>query len=168
MLLESLSNSRAWTGKRLMAIPRSVLAPTTNRRPIVLPLVATPFNSMTGLPVKLVCVVASITTGSVMAGNAFVGVIVKGPRPLMGKVMVSKPGLVFAVKRAWRNEPAPLSAIFVTGMVLLQPARTKPPASAASNHLPNQPLSRENFAAPCIDLIQPDHNRRNAMNPQDG
>ena len=61
-----------------MAIPRSVLAPTSNRRPMVLPLVAAPFNSMTGLPAKPGWVVASITTGSVMAGSAFVGVIVNG------------------------------------------------------------------------------------------
>jgi hypothetical protein len=36
------------------------------------------------------------------------------PQPEMLKAIVSAPGLLLASKIAWRKEPAPLSAVFVT------------------------------------------------------
>ena len=66
-----------------MARPRSVLAPAENRRPTVLSLVEAPSNSMTGLLVKPGWVVASMTTGAVMAGSALKGMMVNGAEPLI-------------------------------------------------------------------------------------
>src|SRR4051794_11212793 len=56
-----------------------------------------------------------MTTGSMIFGRAAVaGLIVFTPEPGIANVMVSRPGLVFALTIACRSEPIPVSFVFVT------------------------------------------------------
>ena len=101
--------------QRLMARPRTVLAPASNRSPVWFPALA-PLISMTGLllVVKPFWVVPSTTTGSVMGGNGLLRAMVCTFVPEISKTMVSTPGLLLASRIACRREPAPLSLLFVT------------------------------------------------------
>src|SRR5678816_63572 len=59
-----------------------------------------------------------MNTGSVTLGSGVRGLITCGPAPAMLKVIVSGTlTLRFADRMAWRNEPAPLSLVFVTTIV---------------------------------------------------
>ena len=61
------------------------------------------------------CVVPSMITGSVIVGRKLVGAIVCTPAPGMLKWISSNvPVLAFASRIAWRSDPAPLFAVFVT------------------------------------------------------
>ena len=77
-----------------------------------------------------------MTTGSLMAGRVAVGEMVKGGEPLIWKAIVSKPGLVLAVKMAWLKEPAPLRLVFITRMVLPQPVLPRLITSISHPHRP--------------------------------
>ena len=68
---------------------------------------------MIGVPLKPGCVVPSMTTGSVMVGRAEVGLMVFTPLP-MPKAIVSSPGVMFALRMAWRSDPRPESLVLVT------------------------------------------------------
>ena len=70
---------------------------------------------MSGKPEKPVCVLPSMITGSVIAGNGDAGAIVWGPGPGMANAMTpSAPDAAFASRIACRSEPGPLSLVFVT------------------------------------------------------
>jgi hypothetical protein len=53
-------------------------------------------------------------TGSVIVGRADRGLMVGKPAPPMLKAIVFRPGLALESRIAWRSEPGPLSAVFVT------------------------------------------------------
>src|SRR5437870_1296777 len=55
-----------------------------------------------------------MTTGSVIVGKADVGLIVCTPGPTIQNLMVSSPGVLLASRICCRNEPGPLSLVFVT------------------------------------------------------
>jgi hypothetical protein len=150
MLLETLSSSMFWTGKWFMATPRSVLEPTTNRRP-AFPLAAAPLISMTGLPANPGCVVASIITGEVIAGSTDASVIVNGGVPLIWKTIELVPEFALAFRMACRNEPAPLSAALVTVKVDAKLDTAKPQTNMTEKNLPCQPWTNENLTAPCLN-----------------
>src|SRR5450759_2709653 len=116
MMLDTLCNTMPCAGKLLMASPRTVLngALLVNRNPTEPDAVNAPFNSTTGVLTKPGCVVASIVTELVTVGSALNKLIGKGGAPLILNVIVFGPGLALALKIAWRNEPAPLSAVVIT------------------------------------------------------
>src|ERR1043166_259030 len=86
-----------------LTIPRSSIV-ITALRPMVVGLV---FGLDPG------CVYPSITTGWVIVGRTVSGLIVWTPVPGMLKLMVPPP-MEFASVIACRNEPVPLSLVFVT------------------------------------------------------
>jgi len=59
------------------------------------------------------CVYPSITTGWVIVGRTLSGLMVWTPVPGMLKLIVPPP-MELASRIAWRNEPVPLSLVFVT------------------------------------------------------
>src|ERR1039457_4229581 len=131
-----------------MASPRTVLAPALNCKPKLLPLTA-PFNSTTGLllfGLNPGCVVASMTTASVMASSALVGEMVNGGVPVIWKVIVSGPGLVLADMSACSNEPGPLKLVVVTTKVSPHALAKKPHAVMTSHNLHGHQPTREHFA----------------------
>jgi hypothetical protein len=65
------------------------------------------------------CVVPSMVTGCVMVGSGDVGKIVLTPDPGMLKAMVDAPAMVLLVVIADLSEPAPLSLVLVTVVVVL-------------------------------------------------
>src|SRR5262249_3778128 len=99
-----------------MAKPRIVDEPplTLNTMPETVP---APLMVIIGVPPKPGCVVASIVTGSVIAGRSAVRVNVCGPDP-MAKEIVSAPELAFAARVAALRDPATLSAVVVTVKVI--------------------------------------------------
>jgi hypothetical protein len=89
-------------------------------KPLVLP-AFWPLISMSGVPVYPGCVVPSITTGCVIAGNTFrnVGEIVWTPAPGILNVMTSGgPPSLLAIVIASLSEPGPVLLVFVTNSVL--------------------------------------------------
>src|SRR4029078_3687999 len=95
-----------------------------------------PFSSTSGVLVYPGCVVASITIGAVISGNAASKKITFAPDPGMLKTIVSGPGLAFALIMASRNDPTSLSLTFVTskvcGVGLTLTATSITPAALAS------------------------------------
>ena len=57
-------------------------------------------------------------TGLVMAGKSLAKVIVCTPAPGMLKLIVSVPAFPFALRIAWRSDPAPESFVFITVKVM--------------------------------------------------
>src|SRR5262245_21751480 len=55
----------------------------------------------------------SITTGPVTAGRDELPIVCTPAAPKLNAI-VSAPGLAFASRTAWRNEPTPLSDVFTT------------------------------------------------------
>src|SRR6266851_1378689 len=68
---------------------------------------------MIGVPANPGCVVPSMVSGSLIAGNCEASVISCAPEPIL-KLMTSAPAFAFASSIACRNEPDPLSFVFVT------------------------------------------------------
>src|SRR3954464_7670201 len=99
--------------KRLMTSPRTVLLDVVMVSPLAPAGADAPVSSTIGAPDQPGWVVASMTSGSVIVGRADVGAMVWGPAP-MAKVIVSVPRWAFVSRIAWRNDPAPESAVVVT------------------------------------------------------
>src|SRR5262245_64974335 len=97
-----------------MTRPRMVVFPARTSNPLALMPALEPFNWIIGTAVKLVWVVPSMVTGSLMEGRAVSGVIVYGFEPAIRKAIMSAPGLLLASIIACRNEPEPESVVFVT------------------------------------------------------
>src|SRR3954447_364185 len=98
---------------RLMTNPRIVVVPPMTVRPLPATPAARPLSSTIGTPAYPGCVVASMTTLVVTAGSGNCGAIVNGPSPGMSKPIVAC-GVLSASRIAWRSDPGPLSAVFVT------------------------------------------------------
>ena len=60
------------------------------------------------------CVKPSIVVVCVIVGRGVAGAIVWTPEPGIANWIVCGPALPLASRIAWRNEPAPESAVFVT------------------------------------------------------
>jgi hypothetical protein len=69
---------------------------------------------MSGVPANPGCVVPSIVSGSVMAGNGEPTKRNWMPVPGILKFIVSGPEIAFASVIACRSDPGPMSSVFVT------------------------------------------------------
>ncbi len=99
--------------QRLMMRPRITVSGALTTRPFAPAGASEAVNSTSGVPAKPVCVVASIVTGSVIAGSP-AEAMVRTPSPGMANVIESGPCLALASRIACRSEPAPESCVVVT------------------------------------------------------
>jgi hypothetical protein len=95
-------------------------------------------------------------TGSMIGGRAEAGAIVWTPEPVIANAIVSKPGLAFASRIAWRRLPAPESAVVVTVKVAAVsgaatravPTRTSPQTGRAAARRTSQTVRNVEVAIP--------------------
>jgi hypothetical protein len=118
---------------RLITRFRSVLPPAVMLRPFA-PAALLPDNSTIGAPpTKPGCVAPSMTTGTVIVGNADVGAIVTGPEP------TAKLTVLVTLKTSQRNCTVKCSPILVS-LIMVASHWLKPgPRSMPRRELPMVP-----------------------------